>query len=143
MDVETASKHSEVAEKITSSAISDRLDVARFVRDGLDQSAANDLAEEFGISLASMTEIGLLPKRTWSHAQKTGHFSPQNTQRMVRYLRAIANAREVFGADKAEEWLHRPTAKLDGEAPVSLLDTDDGARAVEILLGRISHGIGA
>jgi uncharacterized protein (DUF2384 family) len=32
---------------------------------------------------------------------------------------------------------------LAGERPLDLLDTDEGAREVETLLGRISHGIAA
>jgi uncharacterized protein (DUF2384 family) len=32
---------------------------------------------------------------------------------------------------------------LAGESPLDLLDTDEGAREVETLLGRIAHGIAA
>jgi uncharacterized protein (DUF2384 family) len=32
---------------------------------------------------------------------------------------------------------------LGGQAPLDLLDTDAGARAVETLLGRIAYGIAA
>lgn len=55
--------------------------------------------------------------------------------------RIIALSTETFGREKALKWLHRPTAALGGETPLSLLDTNDGARAVETLIGRIGHGI--
>jgi len=53
-------------------------------------------------------------------------------------------AEETFGSqEKAGVWLRRPTTVLAGERPLHLLDTDEGAREVETLLGRISHGIAA
>ena len=58
--------------------------------------------------------------------------------------RLIAVAEETFGSqEKANIWLRRPTTALGGEAPLDLLDTDEGARQVETLLGRIAHGIAA
>ena len=54
----------------------------------------------------------------------------------------IAKAEETFGnPGKTCRWLLRPTAALDGEAPMKLLDTEAGLRLVEDLLIRIDHGI--
>jgi uncharacterized protein (DUF2384 family) len=47
------------------------------------------------------------------------------------------------GREKAGVWLRRPTTALGGECPLLLLDTDEGARAVETLLGPIAHRIAA
>jgi putative toxin-antitoxin system antitoxin component (TIGR02293 family) len=55
----------------------------------------------------------------------------------------LARAEEIFGRDKGHRWLRRPTSALDGETPLSLLDTHPGAEAVLNLLGRIDHGIAA
>jgi putative toxin-antitoxin system antitoxin component (TIGR02293 family) len=56
--------------------------------------------------------------------------------------RAIAKAIETFGTEeKAAAWLRRPTAVLDGHAPIERLDTETGCREVETALGRIAHGI--
>ena len=63
---------------------------------------------------------------------------------MLRIERVIEEAEQVFGnAQKAGQWLRRPSAALAGEAPLELLDTDIGTREVEELLGRIAHGIAA
>jgi putative toxin-antitoxin system antitoxin component (TIGR02293 family) len=43
--------------------------------------------------------------------------------------------------DKARLWMQRPNRNLEGETPLSLLDTDRGVRAVEDVLMRIDHGI--
>jgi uncharacterized protein (DUF2384 family) len=37
--------------------------------------------------------------------------------------------------------LRRPTKVLEGEAPLEMLDTTEGAREVEDLLHRIDHGL--
>ncbi|HKN31115.1 MAG TPA: MbcA/ParS/Xre antitoxin family protein [Roseiarcus sp.] len=39
--------------------------------------------------------------------------------------------------------MRRPTTALDGDAPLSLLDTSEGSRQVERLLFRIDHGLAA
>jgi putative toxin-antitoxin system antitoxin component (TIGR02293 family) len=62
----------------------------------------------------------------------------------LRVARVLAAAEETFGSqEKAGAWLRRPTVALAGERPLELLDTDEGSREVETLLGRISHGIAA
>ena len=63
-------------------------------------------------------------------------------------MRAIVGIRtkaeETFGnKEKARRWLRRPTAPLNNEEPLKLLDTEAGARLVEALLVRIEHGIAA
>ncbi|HNO62136.1 MAG TPA: MbcA/ParS/Xre antitoxin family protein, partial [Plasticicumulans sp.] len=51
---------------------------------------------------------------------------------------------DTFGTrDKALLWLRRPTTALAGASPLNRLDTDEGARQVERLLGHIAHGIAA
>jgi uncharacterized protein (DUF2384 family) len=56
----------------------------------------------------------------------------------------VAAAAETFGdPDKALVWLRRENGRLDGQTPLSLADTDLGARSVETLLGRIDHGLAA
>ena len=62
----------------------------------------------------------------------------------VDLVRVVAAAEETFGSrEKAGTWLRRPTIALAGESPLDLLDTDEGAREVETLLGRVAHGIAA
>jgi len=61
-----------------------------------------------------------------------------------RLARLVAAADETFGdAQKAISWLGRENRALDGQTPLSLVDTDFGARSVETLLGRIGHGVAA
>ena len=43
--------------------------------------------------------------------------------------------------DKARAWLKHPNRGLGDEVPLSLLDTDIGARQVEDVLIRLEYGI--
>lgn len=64
--------------------------------------------------------------------------------RLHQAAQIVAEAENVFGnAEKANAWLHRENSALNGAAPRRLLDTEEGARMVQNLLGRISHGIAA
>jgi len=113
------------------------------VRSGLPVSAVDDLIETGTISAGELHQL-VLPRKTLTNRREVGFLSPEQSDRLVRVARVIAKAEETFGSkDKAHLWLRRPTVPLNNEAPLSLLDTEQGSRIVETLLGRISHGIAA
>jgi putative toxin-antitoxin system antitoxin component (TIGR02293 family) len=86
----------------------------------------------------------VLARKMLGNRRKLGTLTAQQSDRLVRVARLLATAEEAFGSqDKAGIWLRRPTTVFGGERPLDLLDTDVGAREVETLLGRISHGITA
>lgn len=113
------------------------------VRAGLPIAVVDDLLTEGLLSAAELDRLAV-PRKTLAHRRRLGRLSPEQSDRVVRVLRAIGHARETFGAaDKADRWLRRPTVVLDGSAPLDLLDTDIGVRRIETLLTRIDHGIAA
>jgi putative toxin-antitoxin system antitoxin component (TIGR02293 family) len=92
----------------------------------------------------SPTELDrlVLPRKTLSHRRILGSLTPDQSDRLSRVLRMIAEAEATFGdLGKAHTWLRRPNQLLDGEAPLHRLDTDFGTRQVEAILGRIAHGL--
>ena len=113
------------------------------VREGLPVTLVDDLLAD---GLLSATELDRLAvsRKTLAHRRGLGRLSPEQSDRLMRLLRVIAQARATFGApDKAERWLRRPTRVLDGAAPLDLLDTDIGAQRAAQVLGWIDHGIAA
>ncbi len=61
---------------------------------------------------------------------------------IARLLRVVSHARRTFGDnDLAAEWLRSPNPALDEQIPIRMARTDLGGREVEIILGRIEHGI--
>jgi len=96
------------------------------------------------MDLVRLVRRGLPVRKTLANRRKLGTLTPEQSDRLVRVARLLATAEETFGnQDKAGIWLRRPTTVFGGERPLDLLDTDEGAREVETLLGRISHGIAA
>lgn len=127
-----------------SSLPADRLALVAMIQEGLPYEAVARAAEACGIAMKDLALYGALPERTLSHSRRSGRFSPAQSNRVVRLLRVWQQAKTAFGAaEKARTWLERPTRALGGRRPAELLDTDEGARLVEELLGRIEHGIAA
>lgn len=123
--------------------VRDGLDLVRAVRRGLPVGAALHVLNSGRLTPAEMDKV-VLPRKTLSNRRKVGTLTAEQSDRLLRVARVLAAAEETFGTpDKAGLWLRRPTQALAGERPLDLLDTDEGAREVETLLGRISHGIAA
>ena len=113
------------------------------VRSGLPVSAVDDVVQSGAITNFELFHL-VLPRKTLSNRRAAGHLTADQSDKLVRVARLIAKAEEVFGnPEKAYRWLRRPTAPLNGEAPLKRLDTEAGARAVEELLLQIDHGIAA
>ena len=66
------------------------------------------------------------------------------SDRAFRIAAVTLLANRVFGdTAKAFVWLRRENTLLDGQTPISSLETEAGSRAVEDILIRIDHGIAA
>jgi putative toxin-antitoxin system antitoxin component (TIGR02293 family) len=128
---------------IFGSEISSGMDLIRLLRRGLPVGTVQFILDSGRLSLAELDRI-VLPRKTLANRRKLGLLTPEQSDRLVRVARVLAAAEDTFGSrEKAGAWLRRPTDALAGEAPLDLVDTDEGARAVETLLGRIAHGIAA
>ena len=58
------------------------------------------------------------------------------------FERVLDRAAELFeDRDLARGWLHKCAYGLGGRKPIDSMQTEDGAREVEALLGRIEHGV--
>ena len=118
-------------------------DLVRLVRRGLSVRALQHVIDTGRLTRAEVDSV-VLPRKTLANRQKLGTLTQDQSDRLVRVARILAAAEETFGArEKAGAWLRRPTALLAGDRPLDMLDTDEGTRKVEALLGRIGHGIAA
>ena len=128
---------------VVGESASDGGDLIALIRRGLPVDAAQFVLDSGSLTLAELDRI-VLPRRTLANRRKLGTLTPEQSDRLLRVARVIASAEDTFGSrEKAGSWLRRPTPLLAGESPLTLLDTDEGARTVEHLLGRIAHGIAA
>lgn len=121
-----------------------RLELVDQIREGFPFPLVGALAKETGVPVEQLVEFGVIPRRTWTHSKQNQRFTPTQSARLARFFRIHQRARDTFSSeDKAMQWLKRPTKPLQNNAPLDLLDTEEGARLVEDLLTRIDHGIAA
>lgn len=119
------------------------MDLVRLVRRGLPVGAVQFVLDSGRLTPGELDQV-VLPRKTLANRRRLGTLTPEQSDRLVRVARLLAAAEETFGSqERAGGWLRRPTTVLAGERPLDLLDTDEGTREVETLLGRIDHGIAA
>lgn len=87
----------------------------------------------------------VLPERTYrGRRQRNEPLSRDESDKFARLLQAVELAAETFGStEKAHKWLRQPKRRFGGRTPISMLDTSQGAIAVEDMLTQIAHGIAA
>jgi putative toxin-antitoxin system antitoxin component (TIGR02293 family) len=130
-------------EKVVGKPVTCDLDIARLIRDGLPVDVIDRLIGDRTVTPDEVRRIIMAPKAVVVRRRKGG-LTPEQSERVIRAARIIAEALETFGSrDKALTWMRRACAVLGGKAPIDLLDTEEGAGLVESLLGRIAHGLAA
>ena len=121
--------------------IQSELDWVHAVQSGLPVDAVYTTMR-LGFSSAEIEQL-VIPRRTLAHRRtKKQRLTRDESVRLARLARVALAARETFGNPaKAQAWLRRPNRALRNHTPISLLDTDDGARLVEVVLGRLAYGL--
>jgi putative toxin-antitoxin system antitoxin component (TIGR02293 family) len=124
-----------------SRGVSRDLALAHAVRDGLPYAALERLIAD-GVIDNDEIETYLIPRRTLYARRQKSTLSREQSDMVVRLARIQAFADDVLGRrDEARAWLREPNGALGGQPPLALLDTEEGGRLVEAVLGRIAHGI--
>ncbi len=95
-----------------------------------------------GYSEDEVAEL-VVPKRTLARRRAANELlTIEETDKALRLKRIAAQAERVFGdSAKARRWLRKPKRSLRDETPLAYLASENGARMVEDMLGRIEHGI--
>jgi putative toxin-antitoxin system antitoxin component (TIGR02293 family) len=91
----------------------------------------------------SEIDAAIIPLRTLQHRRsRRERLTVEESDRVLRMIRVVSLAESVYESrERALAWLRTPHPRLDGRSPVSLLNTDIGARLVEELLVQIDEGM--
>lgn len=109
---------------------------------GLPYSAYTHVITAFHLTVPEATAIFHIPARTLARRKETRRLRPDESDRVFRFARIAARASDVLGSDeKAGLWLHRPNRALGNTLPITLLGTDAGIEQIEMVLGRLEHGV--
>ena len=116
-------------------------DLDAAIRAGFPQRVVAEIMNAADLTLKELAESLDLSPRSLQRRRREGRLAKYESDRIYRLARVIALAKRYIGdAQKARRWLRRPNRALGGHAPLDLIDTEPGARAVENVLGRIAYG---
>ena len=118
------------------------LDLADMAREGLPSATLSRLSESLGWTRAALIEqLGIAPRTAARRLKRRELLSTTESERVLRFARALARAIEVFESrDAAKQWLQEASTALGERKPIDLLATDIGTEVVLNELGKIDHG---
>lgn len=128
--------------KVLHAEVHSDLDLVAVAMNGISAEAAAVIVES-GLLAADELYSLVIPRRTFDRRREDNRpLTVVEADRLLRAVRVVVRAIEALGsADKAKTWLRTANRSLRGLVPISLLETDIGARMVEQTLGRIEHGV--
>ncbi|MGA2186197.1 MAG: antitoxin Xre/MbcA/ParS toxin-binding domain-containing protein [Bryobacteraceae bacterium] len=122
-------------------ALTTEADLRTAIREGFPTEVVESVMDSAGLTLKDLSRSLNLSPRSLQRRGHQGRLARHESDRVYRLARMVALARHYIGdKDRASRWLKRPNRALGGSAPLELMDTEPGARAVENVLGRIAYG---
>ena len=117
------------------------VDLQAAIREGFPQKVIEELMEAADLSIKELAACLDLSPRSLQRRRREGRLARYESDRIYRLARIVALAKSSLGGrNAAVRWLKRPNRALGGKAPLAVIDTELGARAVENVLGRIAFG---
>ena len=121
-------------------------ELAQNVRHGLALETQNSLLEH-GMTRDEFHRI-VIPQRTFRHRTERRNrglqevLSPEESDKAVRAARILSLAERVFAdREKALSWMRQPKKRFHGDTPMTMLETETGARLVEGMLIQVDDGM--
>ena len=101
------------------------------------------MAIAFGLNPRGIAPIVNISEKTLlRRVAARGKLKPDESERVARLMRVYIRAVDVLSSEqKAKGWLAKPLQVLGGKAPLSLMASEQGAREVEQVLGRLENGV--
>lgn len=112
------------------------------IREGLDGKVAGLIVDWAKITQNDLRKMSGIPSTTFSRSLKA-RFNAEQSERLVRIIRVIDRAVELFEGDKeaAQKWLNEPNRALSWKVPAELMASETGAYEVLKLITRLEHGV--
>jgi putative toxin-antitoxin system antitoxin component (TIGR02293 family) len=119
------------------------LKMAELVLLGLPSSLLKQLGNALGLKPSGLAPIVNISEKTiLRRVEARRRLKPDESERVARLMRVYVRAVEVFeDSGKAKTWLGNPLRVLGGKSPIELMMSEQGAREVEQVLGRLENGV--
>lgn len=112
------------------------------ISEGLDGNVAQLIIDWAQITQKDFCKISGISSRTLSRSQKS-RFNSAQSERLVRFIRIIDKAVELFEGDwdGARKWLKTPNMALNWKKPIELMKSETGAYEILKLITRLENGV--
>jgi putative toxin-antitoxin system antitoxin component (TIGR02293 family) len=119
------------------------LKMAELVLLGLPSSLLKQLSNALGLKPSGLAPIVNISEKTiLRRVEARSKLKPDESERVARLMRVYVRSVEVFeDSGKARAWLGNPLRVLGGKSPIELMMSEQGAREVEQVLGRLENGV--
>lgn len=123
-------------------AISTDFDLLKLARKGVSKKALISLAKRISLTIQEIAGIMHISERTLQRYEPTTLIKTEHAEKAIELARLYERGTEVFGTmENFNDWMKTPNYTLNGEAPLSLLDTSIGFELILQTLGRIEYGV--
>lgn len=112
------------------------------INHGLDGKVAQSISEWAKITPTELRKMSGIPNTTFNRSVKD-RFTADQSERLVRIIRVIERAVELFEGDKeaAHKWMNEANRALSWKTPAEVVSSETGALEVMRLITRIEHGV--
>ncbi len=118
------------------------LDFIAISRAGLTNRSTGALAERLELTVKETAQLLTLSPRTYHRKRPDEVLNPVATERLLLLTKLTDHGLAVFeDQGKFNRWLRRPLRILGSNAPLAILDTGQGIKLVDTILGRMEHGV--
>jgi putative toxin-antitoxin system antitoxin component (TIGR02293 family) len=122
--------------------ISTDFDLLKLARNGVSKKSLINLAKHISLTLQELASIMHISERTLQRYEPTALIKTEYAEKAIELARLYERGTEVFGTmENFNDWMKTPNYTLNGEAPLSLLDTSIGFELILQTLGRIEYGV--
>jgi putative toxin-antitoxin system antitoxin component (TIGR02293 family) len=112
------------------------------LKQGLPYQEIEDLRQQLNLPIEKLVSLLGISLATLHRRKAAGKLDVFESDRVIRFARLLGKATLVMESLPAAcSWLSTPQRGLGGSIPLEFAATEQGAREVEYLLGRIEHGV--
>lgn len=118
------------------------LDLIALSKTGLASREMMSLAQRLELSGKEIARLLTLSQRTFHRRKPEELLDQVASERLIMLTKLADHGFEVFeDQGKFNRWLRRPLRILGNQAPLDILDTSQGIKMVDTILGRIEYGV--
>jgi len=124
------------------SPINNDMKLIEATRAGIKKEALVLLSKKMGLDLNALCHILHISPRTFQRLPEDATLDVFSSEQAIEMAIVLAKATQLFQDETAvKQWLHTPIFALNGNTPVSFLDTGFGVKMIIQTLFRLEQGI--